>query len=193
VPDESPVPEYLADLTIGIGARGISAAQRKLRSSPLDLVFDRNISGCVHTGPVYDALTNARVSAEWPRVGVTNNSSAAIEGVRVQALKLKPDNLGILPAPLHWKDDNPLPGQLFKQTVTVPVSKTPVEFVDVVSHRPTWPVFELFHIVPAVVRLFPTGNYELTLVITGDGVKSRERNFSFGLDNNGYVDFTRLR
>ncbi len=190
--DESPVPGYLADLTIGIGARSISAAQRKLLPSPLDLVFERTVAGCVHTGPVYDTLTNARVSAEWLRVGVTNSGSA-VEGVRVQALELRPDSLGILPAALHWKDDNPPLGQQNKQTVAVPASKTPVVFADVVTHIKDAPVFQLLHIVPGVVPWFPTGDYELTLVITGDGVKPRKRTFSLCLDGKGDLAFSRLR
>jgi hypothetical protein len=190
---ENPVPEFLADLTLGAGARGISAAQRKLRPSPLDLVFARTISGCVHIGPVYIAGSSNPVSAEWFRVGVTNSSPAAVDAVRVQALELKPDTLGILPAPLHWKDDNPPIGRPNKQAVTVPASKTPVEFVDVVSHTQDAPVFQLVHIVPGVVPLFPIGEYELTLVITGDGVKSRQRTFSLSLDDRGHIEFSRLR
>jgi hypothetical protein len=121
--EENPAQGYLADLTVAVGARGISAAQRKLMPSPLDLVFDRTISGCVHTGPVYAAGTNVLLPAEWLRVGVINSSSTPIECVRVQALKLEPDTLGILPAPLHWKDHNPPPGQPNQQTVAVSASK----------------------------------------------------------------------
>jgi hypothetical protein len=121
-------------------------------------------------------------------VGVTNSGSA-VEGVRVQALELRPDSLGILPAALHWKDDNPPLGQPNKQTVAVPASKTPV----VVSRIKDTPVFQLLHIVPGVVPWFPTGDYQLTLVITGDGVKPRERTFSLCLDGKGNIDFSRLR
>src|SRR5215472_7737161 len=82
---ENPAQGYLAELTVDIGARGIAAVQRKLRPSPLELVFDRAISGCVHTGPVYIAGTNVPVLAEWLRVGVT--SLEAVDGVRVQAFR----------------------------------------------------------------------------------------------------------
>ena len=154
---ENPAQGYLAELTVDIGARGIAAVQRKLRPSPLELVFDRAISGCVHTGPVYIAGTNVPVLAEWLRVGVT--SLEAVDGVRVQAFQLKPDTLGTLPAALHWKDDNPPPGQANKQTIAIPASSTPVDFVDVVSHIHGAAVFQLLHIVPGVVPWFPTGEY----------------------------------
>lgn len=118
--DENLEADYLAKLTLGASAQAIGAAQRKLRPSPLDLVFHHAISGCVHTGPVYVAGSNIRVKAEWFRVGVTNGSSAAVDTVGVQALGLKPDTVGILPAALHWNDDNPPPGGPYMQAKTIP-------------------------------------------------------------------------
>ena len=65
---ESSPSEFWANLTLADVVRSIAAAWPKLRPSPLDLVFVRTISGCVHTGPVYVAGTNIRVPAEWFRV-----------------------------------------------------------------------------------------------------------------------------
>jgi len=190
---DDPTQEIAADVLLGIGDRALAAARRKLRPSPLDLVFDRSISGCVHTGPVYNALTGQRLLSEWLRVGVSNNSAGSVDGVRVQALRLVPDTLGTLPARLHRMHDNPPPGGTFEPSVTVPPTKTPVIFMDVVAHVAGAPVFQLLHLMPDVEPWFPVGSYELTLVITAEGgVKSRERTFSLALRDDR-IRFARLK
>jgi hypothetical protein len=183
--------ELMADLALGATKEALRAAQRKLRPSPLDLVFDRSLSGCVHTGPVYDAATGARMRAEWIRVGV-NNSGGGVEGVRVQALNLKPDMLGTLPVQLHRMHDNPQGGQPYEQSFAVPASKSPVVFIDVVSHPEGAPSFQLLHVVREIEPWFPVGTYELTLVVTGEGIKPRERTFSLALAHDR-IEFARLR
>lgn len=156
------------------------------------MVFNWEISGCVHKGPVYVAGTPFRVDAEWLRVGIRNTGAGSIDEVRVQALSMKPDTLGTLPIQLHRKDDNPPPGQPYEQFTRVPASKSPVIFIDVVSHIRTAPVFQLLHNMQDVEPWFPVGNYELTLIITGEGVKPVERTFSLGLVNDR-LRFVRLR
>jgi hypothetical protein len=188
---DDPTPQIAADLILGVGDRALAVAKRTLAPSPLDLVFDRELTGCVHTGPVYNAATGARLSSEWVRVGISNSSAGSIEGVRVHALKLDPDTLGTLPAQLHRMHDNPPPGRPNEPSVTVPLSKSPVVFVDVVAHLESAPVFQLLHIVPAIEQWFPIDSYMLTLVVTGEGVKSRERIFSLELVD-GRIEFSRL-
>jgi hypothetical protein len=189
---ENPTPEILADYALGITDRAIQAARRKLRPSPLDLVFDRALSGCVHTGPVYNAATGARLQSEWLRVGVSNNSGRELDGVRVQALSLKPDKLGTLPVRLHRMHDNPPAGGAFEASTVVPATKTPVVFMDVVSHIAGAPYFQLLHLMPDVEPWFAVGAYELTLVVTAEGgVKSKERTFSLALLEDR-IEFVRL-
>lgn len=190
---DDPRAEMVADYALGITDRMVRAANRRLRPSPLDLVFDPDLSGCVHTGPVYDALTGVRVRSEWLRVGVSNGSGGGVEGVRVQVLKLEPDTLGTLPVRLHRMHDNPRPGEPFEPSTTVPATKTPVVFMDVVSHIEGAPVFQLLHLMPDVEPWFPVGAYEMTLVVTAEGgIKSRERTFSLALVE-GRIEFGRIR
>ena len=189
---DDPTPEIIADVALGLGDRAVRAANRTLRPSPLDLVFDVSLAGCVHGGPVYNAATGQRLNAEWFRVAITNSSAHVIEGVRVQAISLKPDTLGTLPVQLHRMHDNPPPGQPYEQATIVPVSKTPVVFADVVSHIDGSPVFQMLHSVPAIEPWFPVGSYELVLSVTGQDVKPRERTFTLALID-GRIQFSRLR
>lgn len=112
--------------------------------------------------------------------------------VRVQALRLAPDTRGTLPIQLHRMHDNPAPWVPYEPFTEVPVSKSPIVFVDVVSHLRGAPVFQLPHVVADVEPWFPVGNYELTLVVTGQGVKPVERTFSLGLVEDT-MQFVRLR
>jgi hypothetical protein len=66
-----------------------------------------------------------------------------------------------------------------------------VVFIDVVSRVARAPVFQLLHVVTDIEPWFPTGDYELTLIVTGEGIKSRERRFSFSLKDDR-IRFARL-
>src|SRR5487761_132940 len=149
---DDPRAEAIADIALGLSAKAIAAANRTLRPSPLDIVFERDLPGCVHGGPVYNVATGQKLPAEWLRVGITNRSGT-VENVRVQALRLKPDTLGVLPIELHRMHDNPPPGSAYEQAVTVPASKTPIVFADVVAHIHGAPVFQLIHKVPGCLGL----------------------------------------
>jgi hypothetical protein len=190
---DNPTPEIVADYALGITDRAVQAARGKLMPSPLDLVFDRARSGCVHTGPVYDAATGARLQSEWFRIAVSNSSPGAVGGVRVHALKLEPDKLGTLPVRLHRMHDNPPSGGAFEASVTVPATKTPVVFMNVVSHVAGAPYFQLLHLMPEIEPWFAVGAYELKVVVTAEGgVKSKERTFSLALIDDR-IEFVRLR
>lgn len=183
--------EFAADVVVGMGKEMLHAAQRKILPSPLDLVFDRLLPGCVHTGPVYVAGTQHRVKSEWFRVGV-HNSGGSIGEVRVQVVRLEPDTLGTIPIQLHRMHDNPQAGQPYERFATVPSSETPVVFFDVVSHIAGAQAFQILHNEQGVEPLFPVDSYEMTLVITGEGVKPRERTFSLALREDR-IQFARLR
>src|SRR2546427_3550514 len=91
--------EYAALMT----GQALAAAQRKLRPSPLDLIFDPKLAGCIHKGQIWNAITMAPVKGEWFRVGIRNSGARAIDQVRVQAFGLDPDTFGSLPVQLHRK------------------------------------------------------------------------------------------
>ena len=189
---EEMVPEIAVGVGLGLADRLVGGVIRQLQPNPLDLVFDRNLSGCVHGGAIYNAVTGARLSGQWLRVGITNRSRGEVDKVRVQALSLKPDTLGLLPLQLHRKDDNPKLGQQFEQWTTVPPSKTPVIFIDVVSYLDDSPAFQLEHLIPDIDRHFPAGSYELELVVTAAGFTQRRRKFEVNLVN-GKLDLRRIK
>jgi hypothetical protein len=88
--------------------------------------------------------------------------------------------------------DNPPPGGAFEPSATLPATKTPVVFMDVVSHIAGASYFQLLHLMPDIEPWFAVGAYELTLVVTAEGgVKSKERTFSLALLNDS-IEFVRL-
>ncbi len=145
------------------------------------------------TSHIFVAGTSAPIDARWYRVGVRNRWRATIEDVQVTAERLMPSTLPGLPQVLHLMHDNPAPGTPHQGTFSVPSDRRPSRYVDVVSKVIGQPFFQLEHITPGVMKLFPAGTYELELQVRGLGTQSRRRTFVIDLDDSGELRFRARR